>query len=85
MQTLQTLFAVLLGIAALGALVAAVRAFGQGAPARMRGYAWLIFAVSAGAQVANLLLGYSWPISALSALGMVVGVWLGLPRPRSLS
>jgi hypothetical protein len=81
----QTLFAGLLGIVALAGLVAVVRSWGGSASNRGHATGWLIVAVAAAIQVANLLLGYSWWISALTTAGLFVGLWMGLPRPRNLS
>lgn len=82
MPMLNTLFAVLLGIAALVGLVAAARAWGQGAARRRRATGWLVFAAAAALQAANLMLGYQWWISAVTALGLFVGLWMGLGRSR---
>lgn len=85
MEMPNTLFAVLLGIIAVAALVMAVRGWGQGAAGRSRATGWLIAAVGAGVQVANLLTGYNWMIGAVSTLGLFAGLWMGLPNLRRIS
>jgi hypothetical protein len=85
MTTPNTLFAVLLGAAALVALVMAIRGRNQGQAARTRALGMLVFALAAVVQVANLITGYNWWLSALVTLAMFVGLWMGLPRPRRAS
>jgi hypothetical protein len=85
MQMPNTLFAVLLGIGVLVGLVMAVRGWGQGATGRSHATGWLIFAVAAGVQVANLLMGYNWLIGAVTTLGLFFGLWMALPNPRRVT
>jgi hypothetical protein len=81
----NTMFAVLLGIVALAGLVMAARDWGKGAAGRSRATGWLIAAISAAVQVANLLTGYNWPIGAIATLGLFIGLWMGMPNPRRAS
>ena len=80
-----TLFAILLGVAALVGLVMAVRDWSRGPAGRSRATGLLIFAVAAGVQVVNLLTGYNWLVSGLTTLGLFAGLWMGLPRPRRVT
>jgi hypothetical protein len=85
MKMPNTLFAVLLGIIAVVGLVMAARDWGKGAPGRSRAIGWLVAAIGAGIQVANLLTDYNWMIGAVATLGLFVGLWMGLPNQRGLS
>ena len=86
-MTMNQLFAVLLGVAALAALALAARS-GRGAADRSRTWGWVALALSAGVQVANLLSGYSWFLSLLTTVGLLTGTWLiargGSRTPRPL-
>lgn len=77
----NTIFAVLLGVLALYAVFAAVRAAG-GRP-RM---GWLLIAAAAVAQVVNLVSGYSLVLAILTTVGILAGLWMirspARPAPR---
>lgn len=82
MEMPETIFAVLIGIATLGALGVAMRAWGQGPAARRGGMGWLIFAASGAIQVLNLLAGYQLWLAILTTVGMGVGIWMGWATVR---
>lgn len=82
MEMPETIFAVLIGIATLGALGVAMRAWGQGPAARRGAMGWLIFAASGAIQVLNLLAGYQLWLAILTTVGMGVGIWMGWATVR---
>jgi len=75
MESLTTVFGVLLALIALFALVSAARF--RGDPARNRALGWLVIGVAAGVQAVHLLSrGYSLAISIVTTLVLGVGLWL---------
>lgn len=67
---LNTIIAILLGVLALYAAYAAVRASGRPRTG------WLVLAIAAAVQVLNLVSGYSLLLAILSTIGLLVGFWL---------
>ena len=75
----STLFATLLGVIAVVALLQAMRArTGPSLPGAATG--WLVIALAALVQAANLALGYHWLVSVLTTGGLLWGAWLLTPR-----
>lgn len=78
----ETIFAVLIGLATLGALALAARMWGQGAATRHAAMGWFLFAGSGLVQVVNLLSGYSLWLAILTTLGMLAGLWMARTTMR---
>lgn len=74
MDTPNTLYAGLIAVACLVALVLGVRAYMAGA--RRRGTGWVVLAVAGLLQGVNLVSGYSVLLSVLTTVGLGVGVWM---------
>ncbi|HMQ31026.1 MAG TPA: hypothetical protein PKD53_09870 [Chloroflexaceae bacterium] len=77
MEMPETIFAALIGIGTLMALVVAARVWGRGEAGRQAATGWLIFAAAGAIQVVNLLTGYNVWLAILTTVAMGVGLWMG--------